>query len=102
MGFYKGVYSPLAGQMFLNATQFFAWGQSCKLVCRGTDKTPQTMTVKDYTMAGILTGVTCACVESPIDFFKSQLQVQVYKAKPEFKTVPECFKIVVTTKGQLA
>ena len=34
MGFYKGVYSPLAGQMFLNATQFFAWGQSVKFVCK--------------------------------------------------------------------
>jgi len=98
-GFYKGVFSPLCGQMFLNATQFLSWGQSVALVTMGTDKTPVTMTIKDYCMAGVLTAIACGVVESPIDFFKSQLQVQIFKKDPLYRTVPECFKYILKNYG---
>jgi hypothetical protein len=43
----------------------------------GTTKTVEDMSVSDYAVAGVITGFGCALVESPIDFFKSQLQTQV-------------------------
>jgi len=98
-GFYKGVFSPLCGQMFLNATQFLSWGQSVALVTYGTDKTTITMTVQDYCMAGVLTAFACGLVESPIDFFKSQLQVQIFKKDPLYRTVPQCFKYILKNYG---
>jgi len=98
-GFYKGVFSPLCGQMFLNATQFLSWGQSVSLVTMGTDKTTATMTVQDYCMAGVLTAFACGVVESPIDFFKSQLQVQIFNKNPLFKTVPQCVTYILSNYG---
>jgi len=98
-GFYKGVFSPLCGQMFLNATQFLSWGQSVALVTYGTDKTAATMSVSDYAKAGVLTAFACGLVESPIDFFKSQLQVQIFKKDPLFRTVPQCFKYILNNFG---
>jgi len=65
----------------------------------GTDKTPVTMTIRDYCMAGVLTAFACGLVESPIDFFKSQLQVQIFKKDPLFRTVPQCFKYILTNYG---
>jgi solute carrier family 25 carnitine/acylcarnitine transporter 20/29 len=98
-GFYKGVLSPLSGQMFLNATQFFAWGQSCKFVSGGKPK--DLLTTKEYLMAGVFTGIMCAFVENPIDFFKSQLQVQVFKEKPMYTTVPQAVKYILSNYGIL-
>jgi len=96
-GFYKGVLSPLSGQMFLNATQFFAWGQSIKFVSNGKPK--ELLTTEDYIKAGIFTGIACALVENPIDFFKSQLQVQIFKEKPLYTTVPQAVKYVIRNYG---
>jgi len=96
-GFYKGVLSPLSGQMFLNATQFFAWGQSIKFVSGG--KPRELLTTEDYVFAGIFTGFACALVENPIDFFKSQLQVQIFKEKPLYTTVPQAVKYILSNYG---
>jgi len=98
-GFYKGVLSPLSGQMFLNATQFFAWGQAIKFVSQG--KPRDLLKTKDYILAGIFTGFACALVENPIDFFKSQLQVQVFKEKPLYATVPQAVKYILKNYGIL-
>jgi solute carrier family 25 carnitine/acylcarnitine transporter 20/29 len=98
-GFYRGVLSPLSGQMFLNATQFFSWGQSVKIVAQGRPR--EVLQTKDYLMAGIFTGLACAIVENPIDFFKSQLQVQVFKEKPLYTTVPQAVKYVLGNYGIL-
>jgi len=99
-GFYMGVFSPLCGQMFLNATQFFAWGQSSRFVERITHRTEaDSWLVRDWMAAGVLTALACAMVENPIDFFKSQLQVQIFKPKPQFTTVPQAVRYVLTTHG---
>jgi len=118
-GFYAGVFSPLCGQMFLNATQFFAWGQSSALVTRTVHRVQQDFTPRDFAMAGLFTAVACALVENPIDFFKTQLQVQIFNnrnnashhhatlptaaaatlTQPQFHTVPQCVKYVLSTSG---
>ena len=85
-GFYKGVSSPLVGQMFFNAVQFLAYGFAKELVV-GRPLTPlDHLTVPQYFAAGALTGFTVAFVECPIDLFKTQLQTQVFQAKPQFTT----------------
>lgn len=98
-GFYKGVLSPLAGQMFLNATQFLAWGQATAMLRKYRGVTAENMSVSDYAFAGVVTGLSCAMVECPIDFFKSQLQVQIFKEKPLFTTVPQAVKWVTKNYG---
>jgi hypothetical protein len=80
-GSYKGMSSPLVGQMFFNAVQFAAYGQAKDLVCKGKE-----MTIANYFEAGALTGFVIAFVECPIDLFKTQLQTQVFNAKPQFTT----------------
>jgi hypothetical protein len=80
-GFYKGVASPLVGQMVFNAVQFAAYGQAKDFVRQGKE-----MTLANYFQAGALTGAVIAFVESPIDLFKTQLQTQVFKAQPKFTT----------------
>lgn len=52
-GLYKGVSSPLAGQMFFNAIQFLAYGQAKSLVQRDTKKK---LTISQYFAAGAITG----------------------------------------------
>lgn len=67
--------------MFFNAVQFLAYGQAKDFVRKGKE-----MTIPEYLQAGVLTGFVIAFVESPIDLFKTQLQVQVFKAQPQFTT----------------
>ena len=61
-GFYKGVASPLVGQMFFNAVQFAAYGQAKDLVAGPN----QPLSLTQYFQAGALTGLGVAFVEAPI------------------------------------
>jgi len=93
-GFYKGVASPLVGQMVFNAVQFAAYGEAKRLVA-GT----RPMELPDYFAAGALTGFTVAFVESPIDLFKTQLQTQVFQPKPRFTTFVGTVSHIASTYG---
>ena len=94
-GFYKGVASPLYGQMFLNAWQFGVWGNAKKLV---QDKDGKISTA-GFFAAGAFTGALVALVECPVDLFKTQLQTQVFKAKPDYTTFFGCFTSILKTYG---
>lgn len=110
-GFYKGVASPLIGQMVFNAVQFCVYGQSKEIVRR---KNQKYLTIPQYFEAGLLTGICVSyiyiyydsLVESPMDFFKSQIQIQIFEQqakpteyKPEFNGVIDCAKKVVSKYG---
>lgn len=102
-GFYKGVASPLIGQMVFNAVQFCVYGQSKNLVRR---KDQKYLTIPQYFQAGLLTGICVSFVESPMDFFKSQIQIQIFEQKanpneykPEFNGVIDCCKKVTKRYG---
>ncbi len=73
----QGVSSPLAGQMFFRATLFSAFGASKRWLGTNADGSTRDLTVADYYKAGFITGFTAAFIEGPIDFYKSQMQVQV-------------------------
>lgn len=93
-GFYKGVASPLVGQMVFNAVQFAAYGQA-KEVARMDGE----MTVPKYFLAGAMTGFVVAFVESPIDLFKTQLQTQVFSDKPRFTTFLGTVRHIASNHG---
>lgn len=104
-GLYKGVTSPLAGQMFFRATLFSAFGASKRWLGTNADGTTRDLTTADYYKAGFITGAAAAFTEAPIDFYKSQIQVQMVRAKadPTYKapytSVGECIKATVRYSG---
>lgn len=124
-GLYKGVASPLVGQMFFRASLFSAFGfakrgiaesKVCQhgghgaangVMCSNALTGPTLTRTKshlsrawqgvevtklemsDFYKAGAITGFVAAFTESPIDFFKSQIQVQIIRARsnPEYKVL---------------
>ncbi|KAL4421587.1 hypothetical protein ABPG75_010878 [Micractinium tetrahymenae] len=104
-GLYKGVTSPLAGQMFFRATLFSAFGASKRWLATNPDGTTRALTTADYFKAGFITGAAAAFTESPIDFYKSQIQVQMVRAKadpaykPPYTSVSECVRATLRTSG---
>ena len=92
----------ILGNMIFNAVQFLTYGQMKQIIGHGEILTlPQTFT------AGAFTGVAVAFVETPMDLFKSQLQVQIIRAKgnPEYKaeftTVGGAIKKIINVNGIL-
>ena len=78
-GLYKGVTSPLVGQMFFRATLFTAYGQSKEFLLRKRQEEigkDAKLLASDYFIAGGMTGFAAAFAEGPIDFYKSQMQVK--------------------------
>lgn len=104
-GLYKGVTSPLAGQMFFRATLFSAFGASKRWLATNPDGSTRALSTADYYKAGFITGAAAAFTESPIDFYKSQIQVQILRARadPAYKapytSVSECVRATLRTSG---
>ncbi len=101
-GLYKGVTSPLAGQMVFRATLFGAFG-AAKRWLSGDGARP--LTDVDYFKAGAMTGFVAAFAEGPIDFYKSQIQVQAVRARadpayvPPYTTVGACVRATLAASG---
>jgi len=72
-GLYKGIQSPLVGMTALNSVLFLSYGQS-KAWMKKDENDP--LTIGQIFACGTIVGFTVAFVESPVDFFKSQLQTQ--------------------------
>ncbi|EGC38719.1 hypothetical protein DICPUDRAFT_75670 [Dictyostelium purpureum] len=87
MGLYKGVASPLVGLSIMNSVMFLAYGQA-KTVIQSLDPTKQ-LSIGGFTAAGALAGVAISFVDSPVDLFKSQMQVQSGEKK-QFSSTSDC------------
>ncbi|GLC36958.1 hypothetical protein PLESTB_000174200 [Pleodorina starrii] len=104
-GLYKGVTSPLMGQMFFRASLFGAFGSSKRWLGTNADGTTRPLERIDFYKAGAMTGFVAAFTEGPIDFYKSQLQVQIIRSKqdpnykPPYTSVLECVRNTVRTNG---
>lgn len=102
-GLYKGVSSPIIGQMFFRATMFISYGEAKRYIL----KTKPKLEYRDYFIAGSFGWSIATVVECPIDFFKTQTQIQIIKTKgnpeyvPLFKTPVECFNYVMKINGFL-
>jgi len=101
-GLYKGVSSPLAGQMFFRANMFFSHAEMKRFLSKdGTQK----LTNKQLFFAGGWAWFTGTAFEGPIDVVKSQLQVQIIKSKTipgyvaPFSTMTECAKFIIKENG---
>ena len=101
-GLYKGVQSPLIGQMLFRSNMFFAFGEAKRYFSNNGTKKLKTY---EFYLAGALAWSWGALVECPIDFFKTQMQIQIIKAKsnPEFKSeysgIVDCFKKIMKRNG---
>lgn len=104
-GLYKGVMSPLAGQMFFRASLFGAFGESKRWLGTNADGSPRALQPLDFYKAGAITGFVAAFSEGPIDFYKSQIQVQVIRQQqnPNYKapytTVLNCVRATIKESG---
>jgi solute carrier family 25 carnitine/acylcarnitine transporter 20/29 len=104
-GLYKGVASPLAGQMFFRASLFGAFGSSKRWLATNADGTTRPLTTADFYKAGAMTGFVAAFTEGPIDFYKSQIQVQIIRSKsnpayvPPYTTVGACVRATLRENG---
>lgn len=101
-GLYKGVSSPIVGQMFFRANLFLATGQA-KLFLSNNGK--RELTSFDYFKAGGVGWTFGALTECPIDFFKTQMQIQIIKSKsnpnfvPEYTSTFDCFSKIIKLNG---
>lgn len=102
-GLYKGVSSPLIGQMFFRANLFLAYGQSKNFLLQMSDN--NCLSNKDYFIAGGLAWLFGTIAECPIDFFKTQMQIQIIKSKtikdfqPEYTNMKDCFIKIIRMNG---
>jgi solute carrier family 25 carnitine/acylcarnitine transporter 20/29 len=101
-GLYKGMSSPILGAMFFRANMFFAFGESKRFFSKNNTKK---ITTLEYYISGSIAWGWGAIVECPIDFFKTQIQIQIIKAKsipdykPEYNGIVDCFKKVIKANG---
>jgi solute carrier family 25 carnitine/acylcarnitine transporter 20/29 len=101
-GLYKGVQSPLIGQIFFRATMFLSFGEAKRFFSQNGKR--KIKTIEYYYCGSIAWGVG-AIAECPIDFFKTQMQIQIIKAKtnpnyvPEYNGIYDCFKKVIKVNG---
>ncbi len=79
----QGVASPLAGQMVFRASLFATFGGSKRWLGTNADGTPKPLSTADFYKAGAITGFVAAFSEGPIDFYKSQIQVQIIRSKTD-------------------
>lgn len=77
-GLYKGMSSPLAGQMAFRASLFTSFAQS--KIFLSSQQNGGSLSQAQFFMAGAMTGGVVSFAEGPIDFYKSQMQVQAIKA----------------------
>ncbi|KAG1662642.1 hypothetical protein FOA52_009627 [Chlamydomonas sp. UWO 241] len=104
-GLYKGVMSPLAGQMFFRASLFGAFGESKRWLGTNADGSMRALQPLDFYKAGAMTGLVAAFSEGPIDFYKSQIQVQIIRKqtipdyKPPYTTVAAAVKATFKESG---
>ena len=88
------------GNMLFNAVQFIVYGQMKEAIGHG-----EILSIPQTFAAGAVTGVAVTFVETPMDLFKSQLQVQVIRTKdnpeykPKFTTVGGAIKEIIKTNG---
>ena len=86
--------------MIFHAVQFIVYGQAKEAIGHG-----EILSLPNTFLAGAITGVAVTFVETPMDLFKSQLQVQIIRAKdnPEYKaqftSVSGAIKQIIKTNG---
>lgn len=101
-GLYKGVGSPIVGQMFFRAVLFTSYYQFSAWLS-GPARFGQRLTHAEYYVAGGMTGFVAAFAESPIDLFKTKMQIQIIRSKSggvvQYRNVFHAGWIIARTYG---
>lgn len=101
-GLYTGVQAPLIGQMFFRANQFLTYGEAKRYF--SNDGKNAIKPYQYYISGGLAWGVA-GIVECPIDFFKTQMQIQIISKKMnpeiklEFNGIYDCYRQIYNKKG---
>lgn len=111
-GFYRGIGSPLMGQMVFRGLSFFTFFQTMKLTARyqsrydTADASDMQPTSQQLLVCGAATGFVIAFAEAPIDLVKTKLQIQLFETKlnktaaaAQYNTVAGCVRYVSATNG---
>lgn len=91
--------------MFFRASLFGAFGSSKRWLATNADGSTRPLRTADYYKAGAITGFIAAFTEGPIDFYKSQIQVQIIRSKsdpaykPPYTTVSACVRATLRENG---
>ncbi|RDD47349.1 Mitochondrial substrate carrier family protein G [Trichoplax sp. H2] len=101
-GLYKGVGSPLVGQMFFRATLFTTYFQSQEFFKRNKDNHTR-LNGSEYFRCGMYTGFIVSFIEGPIDLFKSKMQTEIMKVKQgqpaSYRNVFHCASVISQKYG---
>lgn len=107
-GLYKGVGSPIVGQMFFRATLFSTYFQSVSSMAMRTGTYRKRIAAGEYYLCGMVTGGIVSFVDCPMELFKCQMQLQIIQEKSgahipmKYRSVFHCAKNIISTRGFLA
>jgi len=101
LGLYKGVQSPLLGVAVMNSALFFSYGQAKAFIQKDPS---QELTIPQLYACGTLVGIAVTFVESPVDLFKSQMQVQYEASKgaaltQKYSSFTDCARTIIKNHG---
>eukprot|EP00803_Ostreobium_quekettii_P004763 evm.model.scf_688.1 EVM.evm.TU.scf_688.1 scf_688:9330-12090(-) len=91
--------------MAFRASLFGAFGSAKRWLATNSDGTTRPLTASDFYKAGLITGFVAAFTEGPIDFYKSQMQVQKIRetVNPAYKSpygnMLGCVKATIRENG---
>ena len=101
-GLYKGVASPLMGQLFFRSAMFWVNGAYLRWASNNGAKR---LSYLEYALGGSLTWASCTLIECPLQLSSSQLQVQIVKQKSnpayvaEFRGIIDYIRIAPSKYG---
>ena len=101
-GLYIGVQSSLVGQIFFRANMFLAFGEAKRFF---SDNGKKPLNYIHYFIVGGIGWGFGSLAECPIDFFKTQMQIQIIKLKtikdyvPEYTSTSDCFSKIIKMNG---
>jgi len=96
-GLFKGMSSPLIGVSAINAVLFLNYGFAKRAL--GGDE--RLLTLNEIALAGTVTGLAVAFVESPFDLFKAKMQVQYSSSggQARYKNAPDVARQLAAQYG---
>jgi len=106
-GFYSGMVSPLAGQMFFRAASFATFHHTVTYL-QANHRSSSTPSAANIMLAGSFTGLVISFIETPIDLVKTKLQIQIFQAKlqptykPLYNSVWGCVMHTIRRNGVIA
>jgi solute carrier family 25 (mitochondrial carnitine/acylcarnitine transporter), member 20/29 len=112
-GFYKGLMSPLAGQMFFRAASFSTFYSSVTFLSSNasSSSSPSGQRPDKYPillLSGSITGFVISFIEAPIDLVKTKLQIQIFSShtiaphERKYTGVVSCARYIARTHGARA